>query len=265
MNMVGKKVLVGFVQGYFRAHQKGTSFFAMFFALMLGIIPFKVQAQSFGTKIFESNVQIPSGASTLSVYFSQARQLKALLVTYQPSAQCSGFSLLVDTGAPGRPWTPARNVNGYFMVDPRPATVMKLKFTSQYQTQICLVTVQNFDSSQNDRPPQTRVLLGNISFRGGFSADQKLEFPEVTSLAKIQVFLPRYCHDLEILEASIDGVQSEFAVDPVEDPQPSFEESLKWYEIKTPLSRRAKSLRLSLSGPVGQVCDLPVYGVIGNS
>jgi hypothetical protein len=266
MNSARKNRLRNFLRILARFQIKAPSLAATTILFVLGyggLVP-TAKSQSGGIKVFESNIQIPSGVSSLTVYFTQPRQLYDLLVTYQPSAQCSSFTIQLETSAPGRPWSVARNINGYFRVDPFPMTAMKMNFTSQYQKQICFVSVQNFASPQNDSGPLKRILLGNISFRGGFVADQKLDFPEVTSLAKIQVFLPRYCNNLEILDAALDGTPSEFGEIRGEDSYELLEDTLKWYEISSPPSRRAKSLRLSLSGPVGQVCELPVYAFVFN-
>lgn len=223
--------------------------------LFSSITPFLKAASQ--EKVVESVVLIPNYQSSLEFRFPTPQRFNALMVTYQQTSSCRGFGVQLFTASSGNPWKLAKNEGVYFYPLEQPLTALKLQFTSSI-TQRCLVNVWNIDLSDDDQGAPTRSFLGEILFKGGFEPNQRLEIGEQKELKKILIFIPSYCSQVELLEAIVNENFLDFSEKFAEIQG----QRHQWYEILVQPPRKINSVKLSLSGPVGQVCELPVYGIM---
>jgi hypothetical protein len=212
------------------------------------------QAALTETVLATARLSIPFGQSIWAVSFSQAIPVGPLKLTWAQSPYCGGFKANVDLfDDRNQSWSPTRFENGTFIPSIRATSYIRIFVDQTALSQaLCDVQVRSVGSDGTPTTPGSgiRTLAGVIDYAGGFVPNARVTLTQAVQAQRFEVFVPTYCEGLEVIEASV--LQGETRVK-------ASVSATRPLTLTLPAPMTFNAVELSLIGPQGRSCQLPVY------
>jgi hypothetical protein len=206
------------------------------------------------TLLAAARLGVPYGQSSWEISFSSPVFIGPLKLYWVQSSTCGGFRANVDVLDPatGR-WTQTRFESGSFIPQVSATSRVRLLIDQRTLAQaLCDVQVRSVSGDQTSPSPGTgtRTLAGVIDYAGGFEANGRITLTQPVTAERLEVFVPAYCEGLELIEGSVAQGAKRTKAALI---------STRPLTLTLPTPTPFDTIELSLIGPQGRACQLPVY------
>jgi hypothetical protein len=232
-----------------------TRSFYLLILLMLNSLPGHAQSTSAMTSVVPmTNFKIPYGDSVIELALTRAAQpLNMLQVRYRPAASCP---VVPQVGLQARylndnRWynMPVQNEGKFVPAAGRNLAALKVFFKqTAYREVTCQMEIVGFVGSTTPQPEPR--FAGTLTYTGGFVNRAPLQLSGSYVGQTLQLKVPQFCSGVEILEVgTLVGEQLLWAAKDQANPT----------LFRFNATQQLRSLYVTLNGPKGQNCDIPVY------
>lgn len=203
-------------------------------------------------------LNLPAGRSVWQQELRPAQQLGGLVVAWEITPRCQGFDVWLELqDAQTGYWYPTRRENRIFYHQVPLVSAVRYSFDQRALPQASCRVLLNTIGQQPPPPsptptptPTRRTLAGVINYTGGFVENASLELNPPLDSDHLEVVIPNYCRDIQITDARV-LTQDRWIQGRLSTHAP--------YELQFDRFLLIKSIALSVLGPQGQNCQIPVY------
>jgi hypothetical protein len=205
------------------------------------------------TMLAAARLRIPAGQSYWDVVFSRETTLTPLKLYWVQSPICTGFAANVDVlDARTNQWVSTRFDGGSFVSSVPTSTRLRV-FLQQNRAPVTTCDVQLRTVTDPNSPPNAptvKTLAGVVEFSGGFASNARVQLTTPLLAQQLEIVVPAYCDGTEVLEASVARGESHFK---------GTLSSTRPLTLSLPQPQVFDAVELTLVGPQGKACQLPVY------
>ena len=211
-------------------------------------------------EIAEGHIVLPKGRSQWRLNLRGPAQYDHIRVHFEALNSCptSPTSEVMVAYSGDKRWSYTQGQSGgVFKVQQRPIEAVRFIFTQRYKDKAdCHLHVYGgySDNQPGDpRPPlpgDDRTLVGVLDYPGGFINRQAFTFDREIYGSLLQMVVPSYCRDVDILEMGIRPYGKFIPAKMTNKEQGMFRLG-KNYELD--------EIEISMNGPQGLNCEIPVY------
>lgn len=206
------------------------------------------------TLLAAARLGIPYGQSSWEISFSRPVLIGPLKIYWVQSSTCGGFRANMDILDPASgKWTPTKFESGAFI--PQVSATSRIRVLIDQRTlsqALCDIRVQSVSGDETSPNPGTinRTLAGVLDYAGGFVPNGRITLGGTVMAERLEVFVPAYCEGLELIEGSV--FQGDKRIK-------ATLSSTRPLTLTLPGPSSFDTIELSLIGPQGRACQLPVY------
>ncbi len=203
------------------------------------------------TTILQNRLQLPYGDSYWPISFTNNPVLQDLELAYVAAPGCEKVSYRIDYLPSGSSlWFAAVFQNGVYRTNGQAIQALRVWLNQRVRPNLlCDFKLQQVwnDGTTN---PGVGSYAGLIEYKGGFALNQTITLPQPVTAQRLDVLIPDYCKNLEVLEVAL--VQQ----GKVSKARPVSQEGTSWIVNQ---ATTFDQIQVTLNGPVGQQCQIPVY------
>ncbi len=201
----------------------------------------------------QAKVNIPYGDSFWDVNLPQLPVVEELQLNAVQNSFCGPLTYRVDyLPSNGTLWVAAPFQNGFYHTPGQSVRAVRVWLNQRtLQTATCDLTLQNVRLNAPQQPaPGEATYAGVIDYKGGFALNQTLSFPTPFLAQRIDVLVPEFCKGVQILELNLSQQGQVSKASPLANKENA------WI---LPQAKSFDQAQITLNGPVGLECQIPVY------
>ena len=200
-------------------------------------------------------LRLPFGLSQWEIALATPAVVSPLQVLRQVTPACDNISANIDVLDLSGAWVGTSFENGFFLTPAAPVSRVRITFSQQTRTfQDCQLTVTSFADPAGGTPPSPvkgrRTLAGTLDFKGGVAAHTAVGLSVPFYADTFEIEVPATCPEVHLLDGGIrrgDAYRQAYVANDCK------------LQFHLPEAQAFSTIDLSVSGPVGAACQLPIY------